>query len=437
MPRGGARTPNIAERHIKLRLFTPHEGQLRLAQDPARFRCVACGRRWGKTFFAANALAKYGWENSEYPGWWTAPTYGQAVKGFELITSNFGPAIKSKRASQGQMSVTFHSGGRLRFVSTERYENLRGEGVGFMVLDEAAFMARDAWEQVLRPMLSDTGGRALFLSTPKGRNWFYEVWMRGWNHDDPDYSSYHYPTSSSPYIPAREVEEARRTLPADVFAQEYEAEFLSEAAGVFHNVRGCIYDTNEDTGWPFPDTPQKGHRYVHGWDVAKHTDFSVITTIDTDAQPKPRVVDWTRFNDIRYDTQMDMLARVVGKWGGYVLMDTTGLGDPIYDSLIGRGVPVVGYHFTSSTKQQIIQNLAVDLQHGDIQYPDIPVLVNELETYAYEIGPTGNIRYSAPEGMHDDCVISLALADWANRHPVWNQNAILSVSDDDWSISPI
>ena len=385
------------------------------------------------TFHGANELTKYGWENIQYPGWWVAPTYGQAVKGFDLITQNFGRAIAHKRASQGQMSITFRSGGKLRFLSTERYENLRGEGVGFMVVDEAAFVPRAAWQEVLRPMLSDTGGKALFFSTPKGKNWFFEMWTRGQDPDQPDYSSYHFPTRSSPYIPDSEVEEAKLTLPADVFAQEYEAAFLDEAAGVFRGIADCIGGELEDY---IP-----GHKYVIGWDIAKHTDWSVVSVLDTDHKVdmmvRPHLVEWQRFNDISYVHQMDIVQRVSEKYHAYVLLDSTGLGDPIFDSLTARGVPCLPYHFSSTTKQQLIQNLAVDIQNRDLTFPDIPVLRNELEIYQYEIGPTGNVKYSAPEGMHDDCVISLALADWAARHPAWMSNPIMMQDDGEGQISPI
>lgn len=209
------------ERKLLLELYVPQPWQLKVHQCSARFRCVVCGRRAGKSYAGVNEIAAYSWENTEYPSWWVAPTYGQAEKGFTVCTQKFESAIKSKTAASGRMTITWKSGGRTVFQSAERYENLRGEGVGLMVLDEAAFMARAAWEQVLRPMLSDTGGRALFTTTPKGKNWVYGIYQRGEDPDQPDYASFRVPTAESIYVPDSEVEEARNTLPADVFAQEY------------------------------------------------------------------------------------------------------------------------------------------------------------------------------------------------------------------------
>ena len=165
-------------RELVLELYTPQDWQREVHLCPARFRVVVCGRRAGKSYAGVNELAKYSWENPELPSWWVAPTYGQAAKGFTVCLDKFESAIKSKRMASGQMSITWSSGGKSRFVSTERYENLRGEGVGLMVLDEAAFMPRAAWEQVLRPMLTDTMGRALFATTPRGKNWLYGLYKR-------------------------------------------------------------------------------------------------------------------------------------------------------------------------------------------------------------------------------------------------------------------
>jgi len=203
-PRGGARQPKIEERHIKLKLYVPHQGQWRLHNSPARFRIACCGRRWGKTVGCVNEVAKFAWEN---PGdettnvsWWCAPTYNQSLKAMNLMANNFKDAIKNVRRAVGQMQIHWKNGSITAFQSTERYDNLRGEGVAFMVLDEAAMMPRAAWQEVLRPMLADTMGRCLMISTPRGKNWFYVMYQRGMDADQADYESFSFPTISSPYI---------------------------------------------------------------------------------------------------------------------------------------------------------------------------------------------------------------------------------------------
>lgn len=387
-----------------LELYTPHDGQWHLHNSTARFRMATCGRRWGKTYACINEIAQYAWENPDCMTWWVAPTYKQAKIAFRILTREFRHAME--KSLKSEMLIRWKSGGITEFKSTDNYDSLRGEGVSFMVIDEAALIPAEAWHEVLRPTLSDTRGRAIIVSTPKGRNWFYHLWMRGKDPAFSDYASFRFPTSSNPYIDEEEVEEAKSTLPADAFHQEYEAEFLEESAGVFRNFRSCINGKLE--------SPKPGHAYVIGFDVAKHTDFSVLTCFDLQEK---RVVAFDRFNQIDYRVQLERVEQMVESYNNAsVLMDSTGVGDPILEQLEERHIEVEGFKFHNQSKQQLIENLAVMLEKKQICFPDIPVLINELEMFQYEMTRSGSIRYSAPDGMHDDCVISLALGAWAMKH---------------------
>ena len=440
--RSRAAKPSPGDQKIKLVLYTPHAGQAQIHACDARFRVVVCGRRWGKTFSGVNELVKYGWEHPDLPGWWVAPTYSQARKAFRTTLKYFESAIASKLASSSNMEIVLKSGGHLFFLSAERYDNLRGEGVGFMVLDEFAQMPRAAWETVLRPTLSDTQGRCLFIGTPRGKNWAYGLFRRGEDTTDPlnkHWAAFSFPTSSSPYIPDEEIEEARNVLPLDVFNQEYMAEFLDEAAGVFHGINLCVH--GELYRHP-AHTLHPDHRYVVGWDIAKHTDFSVISVLDTstyrDGQATPHLCHWERFNTLNYVIQMDQLETVARNFNAPVLIDSTGIGDPIFDALAMRGLPVYGYHLSGTRKTALIQNLAVAIQSKSISYPPLKQLLQELSSYQYAISPSGQIQYGAPEGEHDDTVISLALAVWAAQHPVWAPVAHFEQEDEKEDIiSPV
>ncbi|HET6497080.1 MAG TPA: terminase family protein, partial [Thermoleophilia bacterium] len=334
-PKGGARTPDIEQRKRRIELYEPHAGQLRLHNSKARFRIACAGRRFGKTYACINEVAKFAWEHpgnaTEHVSWWVAPTYNQAAKALNVFLIFFKDAIASHRMAVGQMTITWKNGSVTCFQSSERYDNLRGEGVEFMVVDEAAMVPKAAWEKVLRPMLTETLGRAILISTPRGKNWFYLMYKRGLDEKWPDYESFSFPTSESPYIEQSEVDEAQLTLPEDVFAQEYLGAFLDEAAGVFHNVEGCV-----DGEFAEYDPL---HRYVIGWDIAKSQDWSVVTVFDCDNyEPDPdgrdmivpHVAHWERFNNLRYDVQIERVAGIAKKYGAYILLDSTGLGDPIY-----------------------------------------------------------------------------------------------------------
>lgn len=438
---GGARTPNIEERKRRIELYEPHAGQRKLHESKARFRIACCGRRFGKTYACINEVAKFAWEHpgnaTEHVSWWVAPTYTQSKKALNVFLTFFADAIAKHTLAVGAMSITWKNGSVTCFQSSERYDNLRGEGVEFMVVDEAAMVPRAAWEKVLRPMLTDTMGSAILISTPRGKNWFYLMYKRGEDPNWPEYESFSFPTRDSPFIRDSEVDEAQATLPEDVFAQEYLGMFLDEAAGVFHNVEGCVHG---DFAAYDPL-----HRYVLGWDIAKSQDWSVLTVFDCDTRQAqqggeplvvPHVVHWERFNQLRYDVQIEKAAAVARQYGAYILLDSTGVGDPIYDMLQSKGIPCAPYLFTNRSKQQLIQNLQICLQTRSITYPEIPVLIQELNSYQYTISDAGAMKYSAPEGDYDDCVVSLALGAWAAMHPAWLREPTV-VMEDDEEISPI
>jgi hypothetical protein len=389
----------------KIKLYTPHSGQLPLHQSQARFRIATCGRRWGKTYACINELVKFGWENPNTISWWVAPTYKQSRIAFRILTSNFKAAIAS--STKNPMEIYWKSGGITQFNSADQPDNLRGEGVSFMVVDEAAMIPEEVWTEVLRPTLSDRQGRAIIVSTPKGMNWFHALWVRGQDPEFPAYESWQFPTSSNPYILPEEIKEVQETLPSDAFRQEYLAEFLEDGAGVFRGIKQCIQGQLEE--------PKPGGEYVIGWDVAKHADFSVMICLDI---KRNHVVAFDRFNQVDYSLQLNRLETMAKKYKAYVLMDSTGVGDPLLEQVRQRGIAVDGYSFTNTSKQQLIQNLAVMIERQEISYPDISVLIHELMIYQYEITKAGNVRYNAPDGYHDDAVIALALAAWVAKNRI-------------------
>lgn len=389
----------------KIRLYTPHSGQIPLHQSRARFRIATCGRRWGKTYACINELVKFGWENPNTISWWVAPTYKQSRIAFRILTSNFKAAIAN--ATKNPMEICWKSGGITQFNSADQPDNLRGEGVSFMVVDEAAMIPEEVWTEVLRPTLSDRQGRAIIVSTPKGMNWFHTLWVRGQDPEFPQYESWQFPTSSNPYILPEEIEEVQGTLPSDAFRQEYLAEFLEDGAGVFRGIKQCIKGELEE--------PKPGGEYVIGWDVAKHADFSVMICLDI---KRKHVVAFDRFNQVDYSLQLNRLETMAKKYKAHVLMDSTGVGDPLLEQVRQRGIAVDGYSFTNTSKQQLIQNLAVMIERQEISYPDIKVLIHELMIYQYEITKAGNLRYNAPDGYHDDTVIALALAAWVAKNRI-------------------
>jgi hypothetical protein len=210
---------------------TLHDGQLEVLDDSRRFRVVACGRRWGKTTFAVADTLIFAAETPDSLVWWVSSTHDQTRIAMRMLLQAVPPDARDVNLSE--KTVTLWNGSRFMFRSANKHDNLRGEGVDYLVIDEAAFIEQEAWYSSLRPTLADTRGSALLISTFQGENWFYELYERGQDDSFEDWGSYRYPTINNPFIHPDEIDEARRTTPRAQFEQEWEANPLIYVGAVF------------------------------------------------------------------------------------------------------------------------------------------------------------------------------------------------------------
>ena len=374
-----------------------HPAQKEIYNSPARFRVVDAGRRFGKTrlgVLECMEVASHGGR-----AWWIAPSFPIARVGWRPL-KRMGGRIPGCSVHLSEMSVSFRNGGEVVIKSADNPDSLRGEGLDFAVMDEAAFIKPEAWPEALRPALSDKQGRALFISTPRGRNWFWEQYQRGVRGED-GYQSFIFPTVANPHILESEIEAAKRELPDLIFRQEYLAEFIDDQGGVFRRVQdaACL---------KVLDKPEKDHSYIAGVDVAASIDFTVVTVMDVQSK---EMVFKDRFNRVDYNVLIDRLAAIYGRWNLRTMkIEANSIGQPVIDQMVRRGMSIIPFVTTNATKQVIIQNLQSALEHGDIKILNDPVLVGELLSYESKRNPSGSFSYSAPEGLHDDCVMSLAIA---------------------------
>lgn len=292
------------------------------------------------------------------------------------------------------------NGSVIQFKSADREDGLRGETVDFMVVDEMGLLKRDAWQFALRGTITATNAEVIFIGTPKGKNLFYELFCKGQDDRELEYASFQVESRESPYFSLVEWE-AVQSLPQRVFEQEYQAKFIDDGGEVFRNIRDCIRGQLESHY-------DQRKTYYAGIDLAKSHDYTVISILDNHGH----LVFFDRFNSISWTVQKDRIIQACKHYDAYALIDSTGLGDPILDDL-SPNVRVDGYKFTNISKRQLIEALIVSVERAEISFPEIPELINELSIFAFEQSDSGVIRYNAPEGMHDDIVISLALANWA------------------------
>ncbi|MDQ7035040.1 MAG: hypothetical protein Q9P01_09440 [Anaerolineae bacterium] len=295
----------------------------------------------------------------------------------------------------------------LAIRSTHYPDNLRGEGLDYAVLDEAAFMQPDVWSEVVRPMLLERKGGAMFLSTPFGCNWFWHLYQLGLDPDEPDWVSFHFKSWDNPYVAYEEIEAIRRTTSERVFREEYEAAFIDDAGQVFRGIR-------EVTTAPPDAVYNPSHRYLAGIDWGRESDYTAIVIIDATTR---QMVALDRFNKIGWQAQRDRLKLLASYWKPSVIWaEANSIGSPNIEALQNEGLPVRPFMTTARSKASLIEGLALAIERGDIGLLPSEVLLNELASYTLERLAGGGYRYSAPSGLHDDTVIAAALSWYGVQH---------------------
>lgn len=259
----------------------------------------------------------------------------------------------------------------------------------------------DAWQYAIRPTLADFTGDAWFLSTPKGRNGFWQLWQRGRDSTSQEWRSWQMPSGVNPRLAQSEIEEMRTTMPERVFRQEILAEFLEDGGGVFRGVRRAATAV--------PHAGRLGGRtYVFGLDFARDNDFTVVTVLDATTMSMAAM---DRFNQVDYHVQVGRVQALAERFSpAAIVAEANSVGAPVIEQMRRLGLPVVPFTTTNASKQISIDALALAFERGQLRILPDEVLIGELEAYTMERLPSGMLRYSAPDGGHDDCVISLALA---------------------------
>jgi phage FluMu gp28-like protein len=383
---------------VRIRMPHLHPAQMDVLKSDARFKVLACGRRWGKTRLATVMVVAEALRGKR--AWWVAPSYKMGRVGWRLIKRLVKQLPFTCRVREDEHLIEMPTGGEVAVHSADDPDSLRGEGLDFVVLDECAYMKQETWYEVLRPALADRQGRAMFISTPHGRNWFYRLYHLAREHEH--YDAWRFPTSANPFIRPEEISEAERSMPEMAFRQEYLAEFLDDAAGVFRGVNAVV-----DAGRSQNEPPEPGRQYVAGIDLARLQDFTVIVVFDENG----RQVYFDRFNRMSWERQRQIIYEVHRRYHKCpCVIDASGVGDPIYQDLLRMGVVVKPVRFTNVMKEQIVEHLAMLIERGQVRLMDVPVQTEELLNFQYELKPSGRIRLQAPQGLHDDCVVALGLA---------------------------
>ena len=332
--------------------------------------------------------------------WWIAPSYQMASQIWRDLVNSV-KHLAGVIISATEHRIDLPLGGMIAVRSAHNPDKLRGEGLDFVVLDEAAFMPARIWHDVIRPMLALTRGAARFLSTPNGRNWFWRRHRAGLDPEETEWQSFHFKTADSNLIHPAELASIKNSTPEIVWNAEYEAKFTDDSGQVFRRIT--------DAAAPAPySQPQPGHAYVAGIDWGRNRDYTAIAVLDAS---NGKMVALERFNQVGWQLQRDRLQQIAQKWRPQVIWaEANSIGEPNIDALIQDGLPVRRFYTSAKSKAPLIESLALAIERNDITLLDDPVLLAELADYSLERLPNGGFRYGAPPAGHDDTVIATALA---------------------------
>lgn len=384
--------------------------QQSIFDSPVRFKIVAKGRRFGLTKGAANDFMKSALEGKFKKGLWVDVVNSNIDK---YIERYFIPHLNKLPRNiwewRKQAKMITINDAYIDFRSADTPETMEGFGYDKAFLNEAGIILKNEylWDNAIRPMFWDYPCQAVIGGTPKGKGKLFELAERGKDSNQPNYEFFTFTSFDNPFIQTDLIREDMKSMPDRVIQQEIYAQFLEDTGVVFRNFLE-IMDA-------VPNKPITGHRYVMGVDLAKVEDFTVLAVYDA---TNNKQVYQARFNQIDWGMQKSRIAETAkhfsdGSSPAAVVIDATGVGDPVVDDLARMGIPVDPIKFTNDQKRQLIEKLANWIELGRIHMINLPETVTELTNFTYDISETTDrVRYEAPVGFHDDIVIAHALAVW-------------------------
>ena len=391
---------------MKINLFTPYAAQKEFidlyANSPHLFGVLVSPRGSGKTLMGINLQLYWLLKNNGVKGGWISPIYNQAKSVFETISKSCYEFISHQNKSE--LSIEFINGSTLKFLSADRADSVRGFRFEYLVLDEVAYIKKDAIESAILPTLNPNGVKCLMISTPRSKNHFYEYYMRG-QQNDSDIISYRIQLSDCPYVKRELIEEAKKSLPPAVFDSEYNALFTDATNDVFLGFsKNCIHDEWEQ--------PNRNNRYYAGVDVGVSNDFSVLSIIDESG----RVCYMDRVNNLSLEeiaTRFRAHLKRYNVASGFVEANGVGLG--LFELINKEFRDIKPFYTTQDNKMLAVRQLMSDLSNDVITLPTkqlFPALYDEMSSYTFRVSPNGKISFTHPPGLHDDTCDAL----WMSNH---------------------
>ena len=395
---------------FKVKLPKLHSGQIDVAKSNARFKVLVAGRRWGKTRLGVWLCIAKAMQGKKT--WWVAPTYSMANEGWKEIRRlgiDYGVVVK-----EGEKTIYTPTGGYVTVRTADNPDRLRGAGLDFIVLDECAYIKEETWKEVLRPTLTERQGGALFISTPRGYNWFSRIFDEAENQDD--WERWQKPTNTNPLVPLDELDIAKKEIGSFLYSQEYEAQFIEQTGGLFKPewfkyYKKNVYQDYNEKGYLETkvmylfDNKQVNHndlRIITTVDLATSTkesaDFTVVCTLGIDKNQNVFVLDLIR-RKMEAPDVLKLLEAVYEKWlPGVIGVESAGYQLALIQMAKRQtSLPIVKLKADRDKFSRALP-LSAKMESGIVYYPNESVWYSDLEKEMLQF----------PAGEHDDQVDALA-----------------------------
>ena len=382
--------------------YKPHKFQKIVhkycSDDTTKYITVIAGRQSGKTFSSIMQLIKWAFSKDNLIIWVVSPSSSQSTKYYKSVLRPLEKAnlVKSATASKGDIKIELINNTLIEFKSALAGDTLRGQTLDYIIIDEGAFIDGEIIDEIILPMIvTKPKAKVLVTTTPKGKsNWTYKWFTFGNDDKQTAYKSIRFTSADNPIADKELIEGWKKTMPTKRFQQEIEAQFI-DAATVFENINDTIHN------------PTGGTYYFAGIDIGMVHDNTVVTIMNE----KYEVQYIDAFTDIPVQQIVDRIINTLNKYNvkmAYIESNNQGL--PIFQLLQPKLYNRIKlFNTTASSKPEIINNLIAAFSLKEIKIIDNEQLKNELESFEEKYGPTGKVTFSAPNGLYDDHVMSLAI----------------------------
>lgn len=388
---------------VKLPTPLPYQKDILDAIDDPNIKFINFlkSRQVGGSFLNKMLVIKWSLENNKAKLGYITPTLKLAKLFFKELVNSAKPFIVNENKTD--LIIDFVTGSYVQFFSAESDNSIRGFQFTYVILDEVAFMKTETINMIIRPTWQIIGRKVMLTSTPNGNSgFFYDQCQLALNGEPNTYIK-QINIYDNPFITPDEIEQLKKQLPQRVFDQEYMAVFLDGSGTVFRNILQCI---NKE--------PLKTGKYYAGIDWAKSNDYTVLTIIND----LKEVVEIYRINSIDYTEQVKLIATKLKKYNPVkVFSEENNIGTVVNELLMKEYKNIQPQTLDNGKKKEIIENLVVGFEQGEINIPNNDILIRELQAFTCTYNTqTQMIKYNAPSGLHDDMVISLAYAYYAATH---------------------